>query len=114
MKTRLSVRRHERVFAYVQIVLGCTIGALAFPMFLVQHDIAPGGLTGVSTILHYLFSLPIGLTSLALNVPLFIMGYRLLGRVFAFRTLIATILFSLFIDWLPVSCAAAPPRAAAT
>ncbi len=102
MKTRLSVRRHERVFAYVQIVLGCAIGALAFPMFLVQHDIAPGGLTGVSTILHYLFSLPIGLTSLALNVPLFIMGYRLLGCVFAFRTLIATILFSLFIDWLPV------------
>ncbi len=102
MKSRLNVRRNERLLAYAQIVLGCAVGALAFPMFLVQHDIAPGGLTGIATILHYLFSLPIGLTSLALNVPLFIMGYRLLGRVFAFRTLIATILFSLFIDWMPV------------
>mgnify|MGYP001167105833 CR=1 FL=1 len=102
MKSRLTLRRHERVLAYLQIVLGCVIGALSFPMFLVQHDIAPGGLTGIATILHYLFSLPIGLTSLLLNVPLFIMGYRLLGRIFAFRTLVATILFSLFIDWLPV------------
>ena len=102
MKSRLNVRRNERLLAYAQIVVGCAIGALSFPMFLVQHDIAPGGLTGIATILHYLFTLPIGLTSLALNVPLFIMGYRLLGRVFAFRTLIATILFSLFIDWLPV------------
>ncbi|HPF87784.1 MAG TPA: YitT family protein [Candidatus Limiplasma sp.] len=102
MRSRLSVLRNERVMAYMQIVLGCVIGALAFPMFLVQYDIAPGGLTGITTILHYLFSLPIGLTSLALNIPLFIMGYRLLGRVFAFRSLIATILFSLLIDWLPV------------
>ncbi|MBN1778410.1 MAG: YitT family protein [Clostridiales bacterium] len=102
MKSRMTVRRHERMLAYLQIVIGCAIGALAFPLFLVQHDIAPGGLTGVATILHYLFSLPIGLTSLALNVPLFIMGHRLLGRIFAFRTLVATILFSLFIDWLPV------------
>lgn len=102
MKTRLTVRRHERMLAYVQIVIGCAIGALSFPMFLVQHDIAPGGVTGIATILHYLFSFPIGLTALLLNVPLFVMGYRVLGRIFAFRTLIATLLFSLFIDWLPV------------
>ena len=102
MKSRMTVRRHEWILAYVQIVLGCAIGAVAFPMFLVQYDIAPGGLTGVATVLHYLFSLPIGLTSLALNIPLFIMGYRLLGRIFAFRSLVATILFSLFIDWIPV------------
>jgi uncharacterized membrane-anchored protein YitT (DUF2179 family) len=103
MKSRLSIRRKERALAYLQIVLGCAVGALAYPLFLTPHNIAPGGVTGVATILHYLFSLPIGLTALALNVPLFIMGYRLLGRIFALRSLIATVLFSLFIDWLPVS-----------
>lgn len=102
MKNQLSFLRDERVVSYLQILLGCVIGALAFPMFLVQYDIAPGGLTGIATILHYLFSLPVGLTSLALNVPLFIMGYKHLGRVFAFRSLVATIVFSLLIDWLPV------------
>ena len=54
MKSRPSILRNERVSAYLQIVLGCAIGALAFPMFLAQYDIAPGGLTGIATILHYL------------------------------------------------------------
>ena len=103
MTNKLTVRQKERVTAYIQIVLGCVLGALAYPMFLTPYAIAPGGITGVATILNYLFSLPVGLTSLALNVPLFIMGYRLLGRIFAFRSLVATILFSLLIDWLPVS-----------
>lgn len=102
MKTRLSVRRRERVLAYVQIVIGCAIGALAYPLFLVPNNIAPGGVTGIATILNYLFGLPVGLIALAMNIPLFVMGYRLLGRIFALRSLIATVLFTLFIDWLPV------------
>ena len=40
-------------------------------MFLTPYDIAPGGVTGIATILHYLFSLPVGLTALVMNVPLF-------------------------------------------
>jgi uncharacterized membrane-anchored protein YitT (DUF2179 family) len=103
MRNKLPVKQKERLFAYLQIVMGCAIGALSYPLFLVPSDIAPGGVTGIATILHHLFSMPVGLTALAMNVPLFLMGYRLLGRVFAIRTLIATILFSLFIDWLPVA-----------
>ncbi len=102
MKGKLSVRGKERLLAYLQIAVGCVIGAFAYPLFLTPHNIAPGGVTGIATILHYLFSLPVGLTALVMNIPLFVMGYRLLGRVFAFRSLVATILFSLFIDWLPV------------
>ena len=102
MNNTRAIRRREILMAYVQIVIGCAIGALAYPLFLTPHNIAPGGVTGIATILHYLFAMPIGIVSLALNVPLFIMGYRLLGRLFALRSLIATILFSLFIDWLPV------------
>ena len=42
MKSKPATLRNERVLAYLQIVLGCAMGALAFPMFLTQHDIAPG------------------------------------------------------------------------
>ncbi len=90
-----------RVRAYLQIVLGCVVGAAAYPMFLTPNKIAPGGLTGIATILNYLFSAPIGLTSLLLNLPLFIVGYRTMGRVFVFRSLIATVIFSVLIDLLP-------------
>ncbi len=94
--------RDERISAYVQIVFGCFVCALAYPAFLVPNTIAPGGITGVATIINHFWGLPVGITSLVLNVPLFIMGYRFMGRVFAFRSLIATILFSLLIDFLPV------------
>ena len=48
-----KVRRSELLVAYVQIVLGCIIGGAAYPMFLVPNNIAPGGLTGSSTIHMY-------------------------------------------------------------
>ena len=103
MKKTTALLQNERLLAYSQIVVGCVLGALAFPMFLIPNAIAPGGLTGIATIFNHLFQTPVGLVSLALNVPLFILGYRSMGKIFAFRSLIATILFSLFIDILPAA-----------
>lgn len=95
-------RGRERILSYAQIALGCLIGAAAYPLFMTPNNIAPGGLTGVAMILNFLLGLPVGVTSLALNVPLFLIGYRTMGRVFAFRSLIATVLFSVLIDILPL------------
>ncbi len=95
---RTPTPRREIVMAWLQIVVGCVIGAAAYPTFLVPGKIAPGGLTGVATILNHLFQLPIGTTSLILNIPLFIIGYRSMGRTFVVRSLAATVLFSLLID----------------
>ena len=92
----------EQTRAYLLILLGSAIGGAAYPLFLVPNSIAPGGLTGVATILNYVFGWPVGVTSMVLNLPLFLMGYKTMGRVFAFRSLVATILFSLFIDLLPL------------
>ena len=94
--------RREQFLAWLQIVIGCVIGAAAYPTFLDPGKIAPGGLTGVAMILKHLWGWDIGITSLILNIPLFIVGYRAMGRVFAFRSLVATILFSLAIDLLPL------------
>jgi len=93
-----KLMKKESFQAYLQIVLGCVIGGAAYPLFLVPNQIAPGGLTGIATILNYLFNLPVGITSMALNLPLFLIGYRAMGRVFVFRSLIATVLFSVCID----------------
>lgn len=94
--------RREVLLAYAQIILGSVIAGAAYPLFLTDNYIAPGGLTGVAMILHHFFDfLPIGTTSLALNIPLFLIGYRSSGPIFVLRTLIATALFSLSIDLLP-------------
>ena len=99
----LSGRKGEAVAAYVQIVLGCIIGGAAYPLFLMPNNIAPGGLSGLAMILNYLFQWPVGMTSLIMNIPLFMVGYKTMGRVFVVRSLIATVLFSLAIDYLPLA-----------
>ncbi|MBQ6646477.1 MAG: YitT family protein [Clostridia bacterium] len=106
---KLDLKTKERLGAYAHIVLGSVLGGAAYPLFMTPNNIAPGGLTGVGVILNYLFKLPVGTTSLIMNIPLFIIGYRSIGRVFAFRSLIATILFSLCIDVLPLKAMTLDP-----
>lgn len=101
MFQHLKTMKKEVFYAYLHIIVGCLIGGMAYPLFLTPCGIAPGGLTGVGIICHHLFSWPVGTVSLVLNIPLFILSYRQMGPVFAFRSLIAMTLFSLSIDLLP-------------
>ncbi len=107
---RDPVWRREVLIAYAQIVLGSLIGGAAYPLFLNANNIAPGGITGISMILHHFFGyLPIGTTSLILNVPLFLLGFRSSGPIFVLRSLVATVLFSVSIDLLPLQTMTADP-----
>ncbi len=109
MEKLQKLSQRERLMAWVQIVVGCIIGAAAYPTFLNPGKIAPGGLTGVAMILNHLWGWEIGITSLLLNIPLFVICYRTMGRLFAFRSLVATILFSLAIDLLPLRAITVEP-----
>lgn len=69
-------------------------------IFTAPNNIAPGGLTGIGTLLNYLFSVPIGTFILVMNVPLFLIGYKTLGKGFILKTVIGTVFTSVFIDLL--------------
>lgn len=96
------MKRTDRVKTYARdylvIVLGAAVYALSVDFFTAPNDIAPGGVTGLSTMLNHLFFTPIGATTLLLNIPLFIWGAVESGVRFIFRTIVATTLTSLFID----------------
>ena len=101
MTDKLRSRLHrDTLLAYAQIVLGCIIGGAAYPLFLTPGQIAPGGLSGVAMILNHLFGTPVGMMSIVLNIPLFLVGFRAMGGLFVFRSLLATFLFSICIDIL--------------
>ena len=102
MQGYLRENKKEIMLSYVQILLGCVIGAAAYPAFLIPNNIAPGGLTGTATVINYLTGWPVGALTLVLNIPLFLIGYRAMGKIFAFRSLVATVLFSVLIDLLPL------------
>lgn len=92
-------RRYRDVFYdYLGIILGTLIVALSFNLFFVPNKIAPGGVGGIATVLYYLFKFPVGTTMLVLNIPLFLAGVKVHGAGFGFKTLVATVLLSFFID----------------
>lgn len=92
----------QLIWDYLLLTLGTLITAFAFALFLLPNDIAPGGVTGIATVLSRLTGLNVGLLSFLINLPLFAIGWRRVGWRFAARSFIAMMLLSLFIDGLPV------------
>ena len=86
---------------YLLLTVGALLTAFAFAAFFVTNDIAPGGVTGIATVLSSVTGLSVGLLSFLINVPLFAIGWRRVGVRFAVRSFISMILLSLLIDVMP-------------
>lgn len=79
-------------------ILGSTAYSVAVIIFLSANEISPGGLTGIATVLNYLFSLPIGTVVFLLNIPVLIIGFLKFGKFFILKTAIATVIVSVLLD----------------
>lgn len=90
----------KEIKVYLWIFAGSIIAAGAINIFLVPFKLAPGGVTGIATVVYYLSDkrFPVGITMLALNIPLFLIGMRFIGGRFIIRTLFGTIILSVLID----------------
>jgi len=86
---------------YIIILLGSAVYALAFNWCYVPNNIAFGGLTGVAQMVNrWLPWAPVGTTVIVLNIPLFLLGWRLLGIHLLISSLVAMAASSLMIDAL--------------
>ncbi len=99
MNIPIVINKYRLYVDILLIILGSIIMALSYPMFLIPLKIVPGGVSGISIILHYLINVPVGLTTLILNIPLLFVGWILIGRTFALRTLVGMTLSNLLIDY---------------
>lgn len=83
----------------VMVLLGCAVFALGFDWFVAPNHFSIGGLTGIAQIINALApSLPVGALTIALNIPLFLLGLLYLGKRALARSLAAMLLSSLLID----------------
>ncbi len=80
------------------IIIGSFIMAIAINIFFIPQNISSGGASGIGIIFNYLFKVPVGMTVLAINLPLFIISIMKLGFKFTFRAILGTALLSIFID----------------
>ena len=87
------------VLPYLWISLASAVYALGFCWCYDPNQIGFGGITGVGQILNHFFPiLPIGTVVIILNIPLFLLGWRLLGGHLLVSSLYAMFISSIFID----------------
>ena len=90
----------ESLYQYAVITLGALVLALGQLFFIKPLHIPLGGVSGVALVANYLWELPSGLVSIVLNLPLFVLGWRTMGREFFYKTVYATVVNSIFLDIL--------------
>ena len=90
--------RPEYIREYLIILAGSCLYGVGLTVFVQPSGIPMGGVPGISLVLDYLFGAPVGVMNFVLNLPLFALGYRLLGREFFCKTLFSIVVSSLFID----------------
>ena len=100
---RVDLRKEGKQLAldYLLVTLGSLLLAFSFTSFFIPHDVAPGGVSGLSTVIASMIPVSVGVLSFIFNLPLFMLGWRTVGWRFAVRSFISMTLVSVFIDTLP-------------
>ncbi len=80
------------------IISGLLFCVLGYNLFLIPNEVTNGGFTGIAQLINSGTSWPVGIISMVLNVPLFLVSLKSLGMRFGLRSLAATIGLSLLLD----------------
>lgn len=87
------------IINFLKITVGCALFALGFDLFLEPNGLNAGGISGLSMVFVELLGVgSIGLLSALINLPLFAIGGKKIGKEFFFNSLLGMILVSVFID----------------
>ena len=81
----------------LMIALGCAIYGISLDMISVPNKLADGGLSGISLILRHFWDINMGLSTLVLNIPLILLGYRFMGKRLLAYTIWGTVSLSFFL-----------------
>ncbi|GAF65272.1 hypothetical protein BTS2_2170 [Bacillus sp. TS-2] len=82
----------------VMILLGSAIMSFGLVYFNMENQLADGGFTGITLILFFLFNFNPAISNLILNIPILLIGWKILGRVTFIHTVIGTLSVSLFLE----------------
>ena len=82
------------------IIVGTFILAVGIVFFIAPYKFVPGGVYGISIVIHHLLGTPIGLVSLCMDIPLLLIGIKVLGSKFGYKTLAGIVLTAVFVDTL--------------
>ena len=100
-------RKQERLMPYLYIILGTAVLALSIQCFFEPIGLVTGGFTGLAIVIKSLTNgvikdgVPIWLSNILLNTPVFIIAYIIKGRKFVGRTVFGAIMLSVWLYIIP-------------
>lgn len=101
-----SHKAREELLGLLAITTGTLLIALSLNLLLIPNNFLAGGVTGLALVFFYLFKIPVYLTILLLNIPIFWWGFREINRHFLLYSLIGTLALAFL---LPATQGLAPP-----
>lgn len=96
----------RHIKSILTIIFGAAIYAFGLTYFVVPHHLFEGGATGITLITYYLFNIPISVMNLIINIPLFILAWKIFGAKTLYSSLLGTISLSIwlaFFEKIPLS-----------
>lgn len=96
----------RHIKSILTIIFGAAIYAFGLTYFIVPHHLFEGGATGITLITYYLFNIPISVMNLIINIPLFILAWKIFGAKTLYSSLLGTISLSIWLaifDKIPLS-----------
>ncbi len=98
---RKSINWQTTLQNYAWLTVGAILLAVNVDLFLAPSNIAPGGVSGSALVINHFTNWPLGLTMLALNLPLALFGFKYLGRFqFLSKTLYVVVIYNVGADLL--------------
>ena len=103
MKNKLTLILKKEILlkelkSYTWVFMGSVLLAIAYVVFIIPHNIVPGGILGLSIVVNKLTGLTIGLLALLVNIPLLLWGTKVLGVKTGIKTAFSMVLVSFYID----------------
>lgn len=88
----------KHFYRILLIISGAFIFSIGINTFAIANHLAEGGFTGIAILLHYVFGWSTGLVIFILNIPLFFIGYKVLGKQTMLYTIMGIIATTLFLE----------------
>lgn len=88
----------KKIINFAAIIAGSAVMGAGLGLFLIPAQIAPGGISGLSTVFHYLTGLPTGFIMLIINIPIFIIGALNFSKKYIGISFFGMIMLSIFIE----------------
>lgn len=88
------MKNAKKVLTYLVIVGIAIVCAVSYELFIFPNNFAPAGISGICTMIQYIFGISVGYLSLIINIPLAIWVYLSVSKPLAVRSMVYVVTFS--------------------